>query len=554
MQPRRAVVGARPCDRFHFVRAPLATRMKTAALCVAAASTAGGFGGITSDFRRPAASRQLSHAQLVAGAAGAGQVHIALGGPGEMVVSFATADGETPSEVEFWAAGREASPAVAVGAATAYSQIMWVAHELTHPRIGGALKLDSIEPNGTQAWTLRRNATTPPQYPWVNGCRFLALNSLGLLDAPGEYYVARNGTLYFMPPGGGLTEDVLVSSMRSVVVAEGAHHTRWQNLTLEVSRSTVMLLSGDGLSVSGSTVRNGGGACVQLVGSNSSITGCVVYGCGRAGVYLQGGDRGTLTPSGNAVTGNTITNFSRTVRTYQPAVGWLGVGHAIAHNVIAHGPHTALNGGGNDVVVEHNRIDHVCFECTDTGAFYVGRSWTHRGNVLRHNNFTTIRATERLAQQHMSQIAIYLDDQMSGWDVYGNVVRNATQAVAIAGGRDNLVHENVFIDNDSDVEIDDRGLSWEPELCQRNSTSPLAFRIELEALRYTSPPYATHYPSLPFIYDAGSHPCYPAGNVVSDNTYCHRRSAGGGRFLSQNETWVRAHFSSVSNNVERCGA
>ena len=43
-------------------------------------------------------------------------------------------------------------------------------------------------------------------------------------------------------------------------------------------------------------------------------------------------------------------------------------------------------------------LQHCVYECIDAGAFYVGRSWAQRGNVVRFNTFDTVRPTERLAQ------------------------------------------------------------------------------------------------------------------------------------------------------------
>jgi hypothetical protein len=63
----------------------------------------------------------------------------------------------------------------------------------------------------------------------------------------------------------------------------------------------------------------------------------------------------------------------------------------VANNTLTHAPHTAITGGGNDHLFEYNTISHACFECTDTGAFYVGRSWSQRGNIVRYNVFDTIR-------------------------------------------------------------------------------------------------------------------------------------------------------------------
>ena len=56
-----------------------------------------------------------------------------------------------------------------------------------------------------------------------------------------------------------------------------------------------------------------------------------------------------------------------------------------------------------------NSIHHASYECTDTGAFYIGRSWSQRGNVVRYNLFDTVRPTEKLAQASCSQNAFYLD-------------------------------------------------------------------------------------------------------------------------------------------------
>ena len=91
-------------------------------------------------------------------------------------------------------------------------------------------------------------------------------------------------------------------------------------------------------------------------------------------------------------------------RTYTPGLGFSGAGLYVGGNMVEHGPHTAIQGGGNDNLFEHNVVSHVTFECTDTGAFYVGRSWAQRGNVARYNSFDTIRPTEKLAQQSCSQV------------------------------------------------------------------------------------------------------------------------------------------------------
>ena len=105
--------------------------------------------------------------------------------------------------------------------------------------------------------------------------------------------------------------------------------------------------------------------------------------------------------------------------------------------------------GGNDNRFAYNVIEHVGYECTDTGAFcaraYTARplccpapylslpadaadtdgpgaqAWINRGNVIEHNIFRHIRTSEArpdAADTHtiMSTLqAVYLDDLISGW-------------------------------------------------------------------------------------------------------------------------------------------
>ena len=58
-----------------------------------------------------------------------------------------------------------------------------------------------------------------------------------------------------------------------------------------------------------------------------------------AAVAVTSGDVRTLEHGNSSVVGNHISNFSRIVRTYTPAVSFHGVGLYVANNTIEHGPH-----------------------------------------------------------------------------------------------------------------------------------------------------------------------------------------------------------------------
>ncbi|KAL1521121.1 hypothetical protein AB1Y20_022675 [Prymnesium parvum] len=91
----------------------------------------------TSAYVRPAPSEVLAHTHWAAcsnAASCSEQVHLMLGGPGEVIVSFVSASASVPSEVSWWADPRH--PSTAVGVADAYSLLMSVDLNLVVPQMG----------------------------------------------------------------------------------------------------------------------------------------------------------------------------------------------------------------------------------------------------------------------------------------------------------------------------------------------------------------------------------------------------------------------------------
>ena len=126
---------------------------------------------------------------------------------------------------------------------------------------------------------------------------------------------------------------------------------------------------------------------------------------------------------------------------YQSAIYLNGVGIRVTHNLhpqrAAHGDHF----GGNDHRIEFNEIHDVCRESNDAGAIYGGRDWTMRGTKVRHNYFHDISGF-----QGRGCVGVYLDDQLSGIEIRGNLFCKVTRAAMIGGGRDCSIVNNVFVD------------------------------------------------------------------------------------------------------------
>jgi hypothetical protein len=60
------------------------------------------------------------------------------------------------------------------------------------------------------------------------------------------------------------------------------------------------------------------------------------------------------------------------------------------------------------------------------------------------------------------ELAVYMDDCVSGTQVFGNVFYKAHWAMFIGGGRDHYVENNLFVDCDPAVRADGRGLDTTP--------------------------------------------------------------------------------------------
>lgn len=357
-------------------------------------------------------------------------------------------------------------------------------------------------------------------YGYTAGKRYYALNILEELDEPGEWYLDRKSRiLYFWPPAPLDEGKIFVSLLEQPMISmRDVSYVTLEGLTLECTRGTAIeMVGGSHNAVVDCALRNIGNVAVNINGgTENGVLGCSIYETGDGGIRLGGGDRKTLTPAGNYARNNHIHHYSRWVRTYRPAIKINGVGNHVAHNLIHDGPHTAILLGGNDHLIEFNEIHSVCYETGDVGGFYMGRDWTTRGNVIRHNYFHDINGP----YTH-GAMAVYLDDAASGTTIFGNVFYNASRAAFIGGGRDNIVVNNIFVECEPAVHIDARGLGWAKKHIARGGGWHMYKK--LKAVNYDKPPYSTRYPKLARILE--DDPAVPKGNII------RRNICSGGRWL-----------------------
>lgn len=304
--------------------------------------------------------------------------------------------------------------------------------------------------------------TAPPRghYGFRVGQRFYFLNVLEELDRPGEWYLdRRTGKLYFWPPRPLESAEVMVSILESPMInIQEASFITVRALWLECARGhAIAIKSGEGNLIAGCRLRLIGNYAVWIEGGKGhGVLSSDIENTGDGGVWLAGGDRMTLEPGGHFVENCHFQKQGRWSLCYVPSIIISGVGQRAVHNLIHDHPHCPILYSGNDHHIEFNEIHHVALETGDVGAIYSGRDWTFRGNWIRYNFIHHVGGVG------MGAMGVYMDDCVSGTEIFGNIFYEVKRAVFLGGGRDHRVENNIFVGCHPAVEIDGRGLDKSP--------------------------------------------------------------------------------------------
>lgn len=165
------------------------------------------------------------------------------------------------------------------------------------------------------------------------------------------------------------------------------------------------------------------------------LQGNTIINTGCYGISISGGNQKDLVYSNNLISNNTIQAGSRWTRTYNPAISFSDVGSIFEGNYIENHPHAGMLGLCTDCLFQYNYFENLCYEVSDSGAFYSGRSWSHRSNVIRFNTFRDIRVQVPTYLGVSAVQAVYLDDQLSGEIVYNNTFYNCENGILLGGGK-----------------------------------------------------------------------------------------------------------------------
>ena len=359
--------------------------------------------------------------------------------------------------------------------------------------------------------------------------RYYVYNLLEELDAPGEWFLDRETRLLYFYPIDGKFDDVALAIQKKPLISLGGV----TNVTLK--GLSFKYTSGLALEVAysqGVTFDNVEVSYVSQTGikfwdcRDCVVSNCRLWQIGGMGLQIHGGDRKTLTPSGNRVTGCEIHHCARLSRISGPCLNFSGCGNRIDHNSFHDTPYIAVTYGGNDNVFEYNDVACAMMESGDGGGVYTGRDWGSQGNVIRYNYFHHFGADGvawRKAQgvppeyeplkESVMVMGLYLDDCDSGDTVYGNLFYKAGWAMFCGGGRDNKWRDNLCIDCTSAAQIDIRGLKRaRPGEGTKDGWDLLK---KLQDLNWQQPPWSTRYPWLVNVME--NDPKLPIGTEFTGN-------------------------------------
>lgn len=339
----------------------------------------------------------------------------------------------------------------------------------------------------TSTRTITLENSTMHVYGFRRGQWYYIYNALSEIDKPGEWYLDRQkGILYFWPTKPLNQGKVMVSILQDIVTMQDASYVNLQGLTLECAQANGISIRGGQCSrIEKCTIRNLGGAAINIEGGyKHEVLGCDMYNLGNGGVNINAGNRSTLSPAMHSVENCHIYKFGRWNPILKPAVRLEGVGSRVAHNLFNDAPHMAIYLNGNDMTIEYNEIHSVVYESNDAGVIYGGRDWTMRGNQIRYNYIHDIYGFES-----KGCVGIYLDDQFSSVNIFGNVFYKVPMASHVGGGRDTTIENNIYVDCTPAISVDARGLGWA-------SYEVTTLEDRLNAVPYQSEPWRSRYPEL----------------------------------------------------------
>ncbi|MBP7050938.1 MAG: right-handed parallel beta-helix repeat-containing protein [Phycisphaerae bacterium] len=277
------------------------------------------------------------------------------------------------------------------------------------------------------------------------------------MTQPGQWYLDRTrGKVVYRPlPGEDMGRArVIAPTVESIISLVGGRDNPIRNITIRgltlCATTTPLRAGGFGAghflgvlnavsardcTFTGIEIVNACGQAIAVSGSNLRVERCHAHHVGACGIRFQG--------DGIRIADNEVHDVGLT---YPSAIALTGGGRdcGVVHNHVYRTPYSAVTCGGQNNVIEGNRIHHAMQELHDGAGIYC---FGGKGLVLRDNFIYDIVDTGGYGAS-----AYYLDEQCEGCIVEKNLSINVARPSHNHMAKNNTIRNNVFV-SDGDMQI-----------------------------------------------------------------------------------------------------
>lgn len=302
--------------------------------------------------------------------------------------------------------------------------------------------------------------------------RFKAINLLEELDMPGEWFVDREKLILYYYPEQSLKDGVLEFAYPEInlITMQDTSYIGFENLDFSQIRGNVFWTKDrcDNLKIDNCNFENIGSNVLwqfsnkqSKLGGNStqayqfredgarniSITNCSFDNIGREAIKIRQTGSFDDYIEGNSIIENNIFTNTNCWSMAGYAVCVEGIKVSIKNNLFYNLP-SAVSFVGIDMDIANNEIYNIQRYVSDSGAIYTGRNYITRDNRVYGNYIKDVSNKDPHMNTNYNRF-VYLDDAHAGTYVYSNIfVGKAHGAVAVNGGQDNHVYDNVLVNNE----------------------------------------------------------------------------------------------------------
>ncbi|MBR7034102.1 MAG: S-layer homology domain-containing protein [Clostridia bacterium] len=296
---------------------------------------------------------------------------------------------------------------------------------------------------------------------WWNGSAGLGIEVAVLdiaceLDCDGEYWIdAATKTLYVYSPNG--VYHIPVEG--TMISMDGTNDITFRGLGFQ--NTTGAFIEGElchGVTIDRCTfsgVSSTAGVsfrdCSTERALDLAVTDCEFSCAYGQSLYVNGGCSGAVRYSKNAsvLFDNNLVSSSNLVFDDQNAVDLVSCSDLrITHNRIEHTSRGSISFSMSyNVLIEYNDFDSAMINSQDGGILYSAGNVDGRNVTVRHNFFNYMEV------RGIGAFGYYVDDNEAGVEIYANLFYDELFPVVIHKGRDNFVHDNVFIRESTAVSL-----------------------------------------------------------------------------------------------------